>query len=155
MTSEQAIAFIEKHGIVLESANGPVPSLAHAIAGGDIKGSWWSHPMGKDIFRMTRAVRASQHVLVCRLVSGKVTFVHERLWPALVRAAGLFRPAQVSQLMEEHTQSGKHLSREIPFPVWVPAKVAARAAELSEEQALHILEAIVPEVLSATRVDPV
>ena len=144
MTPEQALAFVEKHGIVLESANGPVPSLAQTIAGTSIKGSWWSHPMGKDIFRITRAVRASQHVLVCRLVAGKITFIHERLWPALVRTAAHFRPDQVSQLIEKHTASGKHLTREIPFPTWVPASVAAQAGKLGEEQALSILESIIP-----------
>jgi hypothetical protein len=148
MTPEQALAFVEKHGMVLESASGPVPSLAQTIAGGAIKGNWWSHPMGKDIFRITRAVRASQHVLVCRLISGKVTFVHERLLPALVRTASCLRQDQVSQLMEEHTPSGKHLSREVPFPAWVPAGVAAQAAKLSEDQALQIIEAIVPGLLT-------
>lgn len=150
VTPEQAIAFIEKNGIVLESASGPVPCLAHVIAGGTIKGSWWSHPMGKEIFRITRAVRASRHVLVCRLIRGKVTFVHERLWPALVRTAEFFEPDQLSRLAEEHTASGKHLTKAIPFAAWVPASIAARADEISKEQALQILESIVPGILEAT-----
>jgi len=33
------IAFVEKHGVVLASARGPVPSLAEAIAGEPIRGS--------------------------------------------------------------------------------------------------------------------
>jgi len=33
------------------------------------------------------AINASKGVF--RLVGGKITFVHQRLWPALVRAAGL------------------------------------------------------------------
>jgi hypothetical protein len=149
VTFGQALEFIQRHGIVLESATGPVPSLAQTIAGGNLKGSWWSHPMGKDIFQITRAVRASEQVLVCRLVAGKVTFVHARLWPALVRAAGHFRAGQLSQLIEEHTESGKHLSKEIPFPAWVPVSVTTQAGELSEEQALNILESIVPGVTFA------
>ncbi len=149
MTPEQAIKFVEQHGIVLESANGPVPSLAQTIVGGVIKGSWWSHPMSKEIFRATRSVRASPQILVCRLISGKVTFVHERLWPALVRTAERFQPGQLSQLIEEHTASGKHISREVPFPIWVPASVAAEAAKLGEKQAISILESIIPGVLSS------
>jgi hypothetical protein len=148
MTPEQALALIEKHGIMLESANGPALSLAQIIAGGSIKGSWWSHPMSKDIFLITRAIRASPHVLVCRLLSGKITFIHERLWPALVRAAAHFRPDQLSQLIEEHAPSGKHLSREIPFPAWVPASAVAQAGELHEEEALSILESIIPGILN-------
>lgn len=147
MTPEEALAFVHKHGIVLESANGPVPSLVQIIAGENIKGSWWSHPKGKDIFRITRAVRESQHILVCRLISGKVTLVHARLWPALVRVAKRFQPDQISRVMEEHTASGKHLATELPFPAWVPANVVTQADKLSEEQALKILGAIVPDLI--------
>ncbi len=149
MTPAQALAFVEKHGIVLESAAGPAPSLVATIAGSPIKGSWWSHPMGKDIFQVTRAVRASPHVLVCRLLSGKVTFVHERVWPALVRSAGRFHADQLAQLVEQHTASGKHVSTELPFPTWVPANVAAQAGKLSEQQALTLIESIVPGLVTA------
>jgi len=140
LTPGQAVAFVEKHGVVLESANGPVPSLVKAITGGKIKGSWWAHPRGKEIFGITRAVRDSEQVLVCRLIGGKVTFVHQRLWPALARCSKRFRPDQISQLIEEHTASGKHGSKSIPFPDWVPAGVAAQANNLSEDGALALLK---------------
>jgi hypothetical protein len=141
MTPSQAIAFVRKHGVVLESANGPVPALVQAIIGSNIKGSWWAHPRGKEIFGITRAVRASDQILVCRLIAGKVTLVHQRLWPALVRCAERFRPEQVSQLVEEHMSSGKHASKQIPFPEWVPSHIAAEATNLSEEAALCQLKA--------------
>src|SRR3990172_7740728 len=87
MTPKQALAFVKTNGVVLESGRGSVPSLAEAVAGGPIRGSWWGHPKGNDIFLCSRAVRQSPDVLVCRLVGGKVTYVHRRLWPALVRLA--------------------------------------------------------------------
>ena len=87
MTTDQALAFVREHGVVLEAAHGPVPSLTEAIAGGPVPGSWWSHPKSQEIFAVTRAIRDRDDVLVCRLIKGKVTFVHRRLWPALVRAA--------------------------------------------------------------------
>jgi hypothetical protein len=139
VTPRQAIAFVQKHGIVLESADGAVPSLVQAIAGGKIKGSWWAHPRGKEIFNLTRAVRDSDQILVCRLIAGKVTLVHQRLWPALVRCAERFRPDQISQLVEEHMPSGQHASRSIPFPDWVPRHIAVEASALSEEVALAVL----------------
>lgn len=150
MTPAEALAFIQEHGIVLESSKGPVPSLVQTIAGAEIKGSWWSHPKGKEIFRITRTVRASPQVLVCRLVSGKVTFVHERLWPALACMADSLQSGQVAQIVEEHTESGKHVTRDIPFPAWLPARVAAQARKLSRQQAADMLEAIVPGLLSAS-----
>ena len=52
MTGADAIRFVERHGVVLESAkHATIPSLAEAIAGEPIRGGWWSHPKGKAIFR--------------------------------------------------------------------------------------------------------
>ncbi len=139
MTTRQALAFVRKHGIVLESARGPVVSLAEAIAGAPIRGSWWAHPKGRLIFQVTRAIRDSEHVLVCRLVGGKVTFVHERVWPALVRLAPRFRRSSLARLREVHTSSGRHVLQSRAFPKWVPPRVLAAGARLSETQALRIL----------------
>jgi hypothetical protein len=139
MTPRQATAFVRKNGVVLESAAGPVPSLAHVIAGGPISGSWWSHPRSHEIYAATQAVRAREDVLVCRLVAGKVTFVHRRLWPALVRAASRFPKKHVAQVVEVHTSSGRHVAKEVPFPKWVPAEITAEARGLSVEEALRSL----------------
>src|SRR5262245_38998809 len=139
MTPREALAFVRRHGVVLESAQGPVPSLAEAMAGGPIRGSWWAHPNGNLIFEVTRAVRDSEQVLVCRLVQGKVTFVHERLWPALVRLAPRFRKASLARISEVHTGSGRHAVRSVAFPKWVPPRVQAAGYRLSEAQALRVL----------------
>ena len=139
MTPRQAVAFVRKHGVVLEAAAGPVPSLAQAIAGGPIRGSWWAHPRSHKIFELTRAVRDSEDVLVCRLVDGKVTYVHRRLWPVLVRASKRFPKKRLAQLHEIHTASGRHVTKEVAFPTWVPGEVSVEASRLSEEEALHTL----------------
>lgn len=139
MTVREAMAFVRRHGVVLESARGPVPSLAEAIAGAPIRGSWWSHPRADEIFELTRAVRDSSQVLVCRMVNGKITFVHQRLWPALVRASGRFPRKHLAQVRESHTTSGSHTLKEIPFSKWVPASVRKTAAELSESAAILAL----------------
>jgi len=136
ITVRQALAFIRKHGVVLEAAQGPVPSLAEVIAGGPVRGNWWSHPKGREIFAVTRAIRDSDDVLVCRLIKGKITFVHRRLWPALVRAAGRLPSDRLSQVRDVHTSSGRHVTQEVPFPDWVPSSVRAAARRLSEAAAL-------------------
>jgi hypothetical protein len=136
VTPRQALAFIRKHGVVLEAAQGPAPSLAEVIAGEPVRGSWWSHPKSHEIFAVTRAIRDSDDILVCRLIKGKVTFVHRRLWPALVRAARRLPSDRLSQVREVYTRSGRHVSKEVPFPDWVPSSVRAAARRLSEESAL-------------------
>lgn len=132
---------MRRRGVVLASAKGPVPNLAAAVAGAPIKGGWWAHPKGREIFNVLGAVADSPDVLVCRLVGGKVTFVHRRLWPALVRAAGRFPAARLASVREEHTPSGRHVSRSVPFPSWVPAGARQAARRLSEPAALAALGA--------------
>jgi hypothetical protein len=139
MNADEALSFIRKQGVVLASAKGPVPRLTEAIVGGPIKGTWWAHPGSHRIYAVLQAVTASKDVLVCRLVNGKVTLVHRRLWPAVARVAKRFPPDRVSQVQEEHTASGRHASREVSFPKWVPSEVAEQAKIMTEEQALEAL----------------
>ena len=141
MTPRQALGFVRKHGVVLESAKGPLPSLAEAIAGEPIHGSWWAHPSGHLIFELTRIVRDSDQVLVCRTFQGKVTFVHQRLWPALVRLAPHLPRRSLARIREHHTRSGRHVVRSVAFPRWVPATVRLRASRLSEAAARQALGA--------------
>ena len=139
MTPKEAVAFVERHGMVLQAARGPVPSLAEAVVGSPIRGSWWGHAKGKEIFRAAEAISESPDVLVCKLIAGKVTYVHRRLWPALVKLAGRLRKAQLGKVWEEHTPSGAHRSRQEPFPAWVPSEVMREAAGLSISEAERIL----------------
>ncbi|MFI5207318.1 MAG: hypothetical protein ACHQX4_04785 [Gemmatimonadales bacterium] len=139
MTPKGALAFLRRHGIVLETARGAVPSLAEAIVATPIKGGWWSHRKSREIFRLTRGLRDSKDVLVCRLVGGKITFVHRRLWPALARLAYRFPRANLAALTEIHTPQGRHVLRLVPFARWVPTEVKRRAARLSESDAVAAL----------------
>lgn len=132
---DAALAFIKEQGVVLESGRGPVPSLTQAIAGESILGSWWGHPKGRAMFRATRAVRDSADVLVCRLIDGKITYVHRRLWPALVRLADELGPERLDAIREEHTASGAHKLVTTAFPQWVPKEVAKAAEKLSVDKA--------------------
>ncbi|MGH9749074.1 MAG: hypothetical protein ACRD6R_04020 [Candidatus Polarisedimenticolia bacterium] len=131
MNEREALAFVRTYGVVLMSARGPVPSLAEAIAGGPVRGSWWGHPLSHHMFRVFETVSASKSVLVCRLAGGKVTFVHRRLWPALVRLAGRLPRRGLAAIREEHTARGSHRTVVTPFPRWVPKEVLARARRLS------------------------
>ena len=130
-----AVAFVKKHGVVLAAAKGPVPSVAEAIAGGPIRGSWWGHSKGSEIFRALSAIDDCPDVLCFRLVDGKITFVHRRLWAALVRLADVIGKERLAAIQQEHTATGAHRNVTTPFPAWVPAPVAKRADDLSEVEA--------------------
>jgi len=139
VTPKEAIAFVKHHGIVLESARGPVPSLAEAIAGEPIRGSWWAHPKGRTIFRLTRTVSENPDVLVCKLIDDKITYIHRRLWPALVKLSPRFRKAQLAKVWEEHTESGAHRLKRVTFPKWVPSDVVKEAKSMSVLDAEQLL----------------
>jgi hypothetical protein len=93
------------------------------------------------MYRVFGAVSDSTQVLVCRLVAGKVTLVHRRLWPALVRLAGKLPRRGLTAIREEHTASGRHRVVITSFPRWVPREIADRARKLSESQAIARLGA--------------
>ena len=137
MSPKAALAFVKAQGIVLESARGPVPNLAEAVAGAPIRGSWWGHRKGREIFRLTRAVRTSPEVLVCRLVDGKITYVHRRMWPALVRLSDRFERKDLAAVHEMHMRRGHHEARVIAFGRWLPARVKRQAHKLTEAKAVR------------------
>ncbi|MBO9663817.1 hypothetical protein [Dokdonella sp.] len=136
MTPDEAIAFVEEHGIVLESASlHALPCLVEAIAGETLGGRWWAHPRGREIFALTRAVRASTAIATCRLVEGRITFVHARCWPALARIGGGLPGTGLARIGEIHTAQGRHRVEERRFPDWLPAQAVASARDLTPDEA--------------------
>ena len=139
MTAGELLRFVRANGVVLESARGPVPNLVEAIVGAPVKGSWWGHAKGKQIFHLLNAVRDSGQVLVCRLVDGKVTYVHRDAWPALVRLSSAIAKERIAAIEEIHTASGKHRVVQTPFPKWVPASVLRVGKKLPIDEARRML----------------
>lgn len=144
MNADAAMAFVRRHGIVLVSAKGPVPRLTEAIAGGPIKGSWWGHSKSHEIFAILEKLGDSPDILVCRLIAGRLTFVHRRLWPAIVKLASHFRPEQLAQVRQEHTASGRHVNHLTAYPAWVPAETLEEAERLT----VHDAEALLKDFIS-------
>ena len=68
-------------------------------------------------------------------MDGKITYIHRRLWPALVRLAGRFSKPRLAAVKEVHTPAGKHKLLITPFPEWVPKEVLGVAQKLSEKKA--------------------
>jgi len=132
------LGFVNEHGVVLASARGPVPNLAEAVAGEPIVGSWWAHPKGNSIFAVLSAIDDSDEVRCFKLIDRKVTFVHRRLWPALVRLAqdGVLPADRVAALRQEHTPGGQHRNVVTPFPDWVDRGTSRVADALTAAEAL-------------------
>ena len=93
-------------------------------------------PVDHEIFDAINRARSSSAIVATPLVRGKVTLVHRRLWPPLVRLADRFDVGALDVLHEEHSASGAHRVTRTAFPGWVPSDVMVSAQELSEEEAL-------------------
>jgi len=79
---KKAVKELGKTGLLLVADN-RLPSVVSYIAGKPIRGSWWAHPLGGQIFTTANDLESYQDVLLIKLISGKLTFVHRALWPAL------------------------------------------------------------------------
>ena len=133
------MALLVERGVLLESARGPIPNVAELVAGEPITGSWWGHLASRAIFGVINELADSPDVVRLRLVNGKVTLVHRRAWPALVRVSDRIPATRLASVEEVHTASGAHRTIETPFPDWVPGGVAQAATALTEEQAVDAL----------------
>lgn len=131
------VGFVAQHGIVLASAKGPIPNVAEAVAGEPIIGSWWAHPKGKAIFAALCEIDDSPDVRCFKLVDGKITFAHRKLWPALVRLGkdGVIAAEQLSSVQQEHLPTGEHRNIVTPFPEWVDERTDAAAQKLALDKA--------------------
>jgi hypothetical protein len=145
------VKLVAKHGVVLASAHGPVPTLTEAVAGEPIVGSWWAHPKGKAIFGALAELDDSEDVRCFKLIDHKVTFVHRRLWPALtcLARAGAFAADQVASIQQEHMPTGEHRNIVTPLVDWVDEATAQAAARMTVEAARKQLGAWVSEVAAA------
>ena len=74
-------------------------------------------------------------VVCLRLVQGKITFVHRRLWPALFRLAEEMGREALTAIKQEHTKTGAHRNVTTPFPDWIPSDVKQAARKLSAPEA--------------------
>jgi len=77
---------LREHGLLLQQDK-RLPSVVGIIAGEPLATSWWGHPKSHAIFARLNRLEDSEDVLVARLIGGKVTYVHQRLWPAFLAVA--------------------------------------------------------------------
>jgi hypothetical protein len=136
----EAFDFVASHGAVLAAAKGPAPNMADIIAGEVVRGSWWGHPRGKEIYAILNSLEASPEILVCRALNGKITLIHRRLWPALVRAADRFPIERLARVEQEHTPAGHHVNHDTPFPLWADSQCLSEASAMTEAEAVTALE---------------
>jgi hypothetical protein len=86
MSSTGVLKSLKENGILLLSDKA-LPSVVAIIGGTKVKGSWWGHEKGHEIFRQLGRLESHPDALLTRLVSGKVTYLHRKLWPDFLAVA--------------------------------------------------------------------
>jgi hypothetical protein len=86
MSSQSLVRKLQDDGLLLLSDKS-LPNVVSMVAGPKVKGSWWGHERGHEIFNELEKLEAHPDSLTTRLVSGKVTYVHRRLWPEILSVA--------------------------------------------------------------------
>jgi hypothetical protein len=136
---EKAVA---DHGLLLLQDKKLLNAVS-LITGERISGSWWAHPRSHEIFRQLEALEEQGDVLTTKLIAGKVTFVHRKLWPALFAVGRSREPWQTRGL----SAAARKLLREVDKQGAIQASGAAskqlqerllvRAREVHTESGRH------------------
>jgi hypothetical protein len=86
----ETLARIEKEfgriGLLLQHDR-DLPSFTTLVAGKPISGSWWGHRRGKQIYALLEEFERKSGALSAKLVNGKITYVHRRMWNAFLELA--------------------------------------------------------------------
>jgi hypothetical protein len=89
MTASSAIAvddvadYLGRLGVLLETDRA-FPSITGIMVREPIKGSWWAHPRANEIYLLSQQLITHPDTIFLKLLSGKTTYVHRRLWPELI-----------------------------------------------------------------------
>ena len=97
---ELVVREFRRIGVLLES-DPRLPSVTAIVVGQPLRGSWWGHPSGRKIWRVLNRFCRRRDVLTTKLVSGKVTFVHRRLWPQFLALSTSREEWQTASLSTE------------------------------------------------------
>ncbi len=141
---------LERFGLLLFS-DPTLPSLVASVVGEPVRGSWMVHARAHDIYAAMVAIDDDPSVLTTKLIAGKVTYVHRRLWPA-VFAVGASRDAwQVESLspgarwlLAEVDAHGEVLTDGLAPPAATRRRVPDLARELERRLLVHSTEVHTP-----------
>lgn len=133
---------LREEGLLLAS-DPRFPSVSTQVAGEPVKGSWWGHPQAQEIWSEMDRLEDDPDVTVAKLVSGKVTYLDRRLWPALLAVATSGEAWQVADLSETARairdavdRRGRVRSDRIPKEFGLDPKVVQRAVRELEARLL-------------------
>lgn len=126
---EQAL---ERYGLLLQHDR-ELPSVTLIVAGEPIRGSWWGHPLGHAIYDLLDGFGEQSGQLEAKLIDGKVTYVHRRLWPAFFALARHELEARLAKLPATTVALFRHVESHGPIRAdALPPALASAPRELTK-----------------------
>jgi hypothetical protein len=134
---------LKKLGFLLES-DPKLPSVCRLITGTALKSSWWSHPLAQTIFNINEQLEDHADVLITKLVSGKVTFVHRKFWSEIFSIGSAREPWQIKGLSDSARlllkmidENGSLTTERLSWPRTSEVKPGDAARELEKRLLIH------------------
>lgn len=138
-----ALQTLRRLGLLLET-DARLPSVASLIAGESVSGSWWSHAFAQKIFATLGQFEDHRDVMFTKLISGKVTLVHRKLWPEIFAIGTARAPWQLKglsksarNLLEMIDEQGSLRTDQLAWPKSARAKPGEAARELEKKLLIH------------------
>lgn len=134
---------LSRHGLLLKQDK-RLPNVVTRITGEALATSWWSHPEARVIFAILSELADHPDVLFSKLLLGKDTLVHRRLWPAFLAVAcagegwqrhGLDAAARA--LLRKVERSHEPIRASGPTVRRLEARLLVRAEEVHTESGRH------------------
>ena len=115
-----------------------LPNVVTLLTGEALSTSWWSHPKGRLIFAVLSDLSEHPDVLFSKLLNGKVTLVHRKLWPAFLATALANEPWQTRGLSSREQQLLASLNKSKgPIKSSGPAVKALEVRLLAHTRQVH------------------
>jgi hypothetical protein len=137
------LSALARYGLLLKQDK-RLPNVVSLVTGETVSTSWWSHPQGRLIFSVLRELSEHPDVLLTKLLSGKDTLVHRRLWPAFVAVADSGEPwqrrnlsAKAKSLLSQVRGSDGPLRSSGPAVRELVSRLLVHAVEVHTESGRH------------------
>ena len=121
-----------------------LPNVVTLLTGETLRSSWWSHAKGGLIFAVVTELADHPDVLTAKLLLGKVTFIHRRLWPAFLTVASAGEEWQVgglsaeaARVLAEANDAQGPIQAVGPAVKEIEARLLAHAEEVHGEMGRH------------------
>lgn len=139
---------LKRSGFLLR-ADPLLPSVVSLVAGEPVRGSWWAHRRAHDIYDIAHPLGEHADVIVAKLISGKDTYVHRSLWPALAVVGSAREPWQLEKLPQMALRllaavdgQGELRTDGIPWPGGAKKDSPGEATRLLERRLLVYAEEV-------------